>query len=153
MTREVERIADQLRRSHEGDAWAGPALNEVLAGIPAARAAQRPTPTTHSIWQSVLHVLAWEKVWIGVLAGEPFRDLSEAENWPDVPHVSEAAWQQVQADLATTHATLREAILRFLDERLEELVAGKTYTYYVLLHGVVQHNLYHIGQIAVLKNR
>ena len=59
---EATRIADQLRRAFHGEAWHGPALLELLKGVPSEEAARRPLPKAHSIWEIVLHVGAWENV-------------------------------------------------------------------------------------------
>jgi len=52
--KEIERILDQLRRSFDGDAWFGPSVEQVVAGITAAQAAARPLPAAHSIWKIAL---------------------------------------------------------------------------------------------------
>jgi hypothetical protein len=59
---EIQRIEDQLRRAFEGHAWHGPAVRELLADVTAAKAAGRPLPSAHSIWEIVLHMATWERV-------------------------------------------------------------------------------------------
>ena len=58
--REVDRIADQLKRAYAGPAWHGPSLSELLKEVDAQRAAAHPLPGTHSIWELVLHIAAWD---------------------------------------------------------------------------------------------
>jgi hypothetical protein len=65
--------------------------------------------------------------------------------------VSEAAWRRAVADTKRTHDQLVKIISGLSDERLRERCPGKRYDFYHLLHGVAQHELYHAGQIAVLK--
>jgi uncharacterized damage-inducible protein DinB len=148
---EITRIADQLRRSHEGEAWHGPALEALLAGVSAAQAAARPIPGAHSIWEIVLHVTAWENFVKRRLAGETIVEVPEAENFPPVTDAGAAAWERTREGLRSAHRTLQEALGRLTDERLRDIVSGKGYSVYFMLHGVVQHNLYHAGQIALLK--
>jgi uncharacterized damage-inducible protein DinB len=154
--KESERIADQLRRANEKDAWHGPALKELLADVSAARAAARPIEGAHSIWELVLHVAAWQNAVAGRLGGEgggPWRELqlSDAEDFPPVTDTSESAWRRALETLERSTRLLLEVTHGLTDEQLEKTVPGKNYSAYFMLHGAVQHCLYHAGQIAILK--
>jgi uncharacterized damage-inducible protein DinB len=148
---ETQRIADQLKRAYEGKAWHGPAVREVLAGVTASQAAARPLPRAHSIWEIALHIAVWEDLARRRLAGERLVEIPDAEDWPAVRDPSESAWQQTLETLARGNRALRDAILAFPESRLGENPAGKQHSYYIELHGAVQHDLYHAGQIALLK--
>lgn len=148
--REAERIADQLRRSMEGEAWHGPAVEELLAGLTAAEAEQHRFHGFHSIWEIVLHVRAWNVAVLRRIRGEVV-ELADAEDWPAVPDSGEEAWDDTIRSLTLAHAKIYNAVLGMTDARLEEIVPGKPYNFYYMLHGLAQHNLYHAGQIAVLK--
>jgi uncharacterized damage-inducible protein DinB len=147
---EIARIQDQLKRSHRGKAWHGPALDEVLKDVSADKAAAKPIPNAHSIWELVLHVIAWERFVARRLAGEAIVEVPENENFP-TPRSGEQDWQQTKTDLEAAHQQLREAIGRLTDANLDDIVSGLKYSVYFMLHGVIQHNLYHAGQIAILK--
>jgi uncharacterized damage-inducible protein DinB len=147
--REVERIADQLKKSFDGNAWHGDSLREILADVDAAKAEAKPVSGAHSIWELVLHTAAWARAALEVVSGQS--EKLEADDWPALPEKGEIAWKQTLEDLWRVGRQLQEAILSMKDERLEEVVPGRDYTYYMLLHGVVQHSLYHGGQIAILK--
>lgn len=148
---EVARIVDQLRRAHESNAWHGPALRELLAGVTAAQAAQRPLTAAHSIWEIVLHIGAWEAVVRRRLSGEVIGDLPPEQDWPAVTDTSAAAWKRTVEEFEDGHVELQLAIARMNDRQLAEPVPGMGYSFYVMLHGAVQHALYHAGQIALLK--
>jgi uncharacterized damage-inducible protein DinB len=148
---EIERIADQLRRAHEGEAWHGPALNEILKGVTAEAAARRPITSAHSIWEIVLHVAVWESVVRRRLSGEVIGELPPQQDWPAVGETSEAAWKQARTALDHAHAELQKALARLTDRQLVEAVPGPGYSVYYMIHGAVQHALYHAGQIALLK--
>jgi uncharacterized damage-inducible protein DinB len=148
---EIERILDQLQRACEGNAWHGPAVQELLKGMSARQAAAQSIPAGHSIWEIVLHMTAWQDVARRRLVGELVIDLPPELDWPPVPDKSETAWQQTVERLTQSKQQLYRAISQLDDERLSDPVPGKDYSVYVLLHGVIQHNLYHAGQIAVLK--
>jgi uncharacterized damage-inducible protein DinB len=143
-------IAEQLRRAFEGDAWHGPALLELLQDVDAATAAARPLPDVHSIWELVLHVAVWDGAALHRLAGEKFQPEGTA-NFPLVPKPTPAAWRKAVAHAKRTHAVLVKTVAALPESRLRERVPGKKYDFYHMLHGVAQHELYHAGQIAILK--
>lgn len=150
---EASRIADQLRRAFDGDAWHGDSVLEILNGVTAAQAAARPIAHAHSIWELVLHIAAWDGAVLRRLGGVAM-ELAEAENFPPMKDTSEAAWRKALADVRRVHEELVSAVSVLPDSRLSEMVPGKQgahYTFYYMLHGVAQHELYHAGQIALLK--
>ncbi|HVF41393.1 MAG TPA: DinB family protein [Pyrinomonadaceae bacterium] len=149
--REVERIADQLRRAHEGGAWHGPSVGELLAGVTAEQAAARPLEGAHSVWELVTHIEAWERAILRRLGGDPAAIYDTPEDWPAVASASEDAWREARARLAETYAALRAAVLGLDDASLDEPILPEMSTRYVSLHGAVQHTLYHAGQIALVK--
>jgi uncharacterized damage-inducible protein DinB len=149
---EIERILDQLKRAYEGNAWHGPSVKEVLNGVTAAQAHARPLPNAHTIYELVRHIAVWEDVGRRRLQGDPAEFVvSSPEDWPPPDDLSEAAWEQAKAALDRGHQSLIDAIARVAESSLDEpILAGKS-SVYVTLHGVIQHDLYHAGQIAMLK--
>ena len=149
---EIARILDQLKRAYEGNAWHGPSVREVLAGVTASQAHARPLPNAHSIWELVQHIAVWEGAGRRRLEGDRAAiDISSPDDWPPADDTSEAAWEQAKAALDRGHEALREAIARTDESRLDEPILEGMSTVYVTLHGVIQHDLYHAGQIAMLK--
>ena len=119
----------------------------------AARAAARPIAHAHTIWDLVLHIAAWDDAVLRRLGGAAV-ELSDVENFPPVTDTSDAAWRKALAEVRSVHEKLAAAVAALPDSRLDEMVPGKEgahYTFYYMLHGVVQHELYHAGQIALLK--
>jgi uncharacterized damage-inducible protein DinB len=147
---EVERIIDQLRRAFEGPAWHGDSIKELLSDVTAEKAAARPFAGAHSIWELVLHIAAWEEGIRLRLAGER-AELSAEEQWPSITDTSEAAWRDTLAAMERTHLSLRAAIASLDDEMLSRPIVKGMSSVYGSLHGVIQHGLYHAGQIALLK--
>ena len=147
---EATRIADQLRRAFDGSAWHGPALLELLGDVDAATAAARPLPNVHSIWELVLHIAVWDRVACRRLAGEKCQPTGTA-NFPLVTKPTEAAWRKAVAETKRTHDNFVRIVAALPDSRLRERVPGKRYDFYHMLHGLAQHELYHAGQIAILK--
>ncbi len=151
MTAEVNRLEEQLRRALEGEAWHGPSVLELLAGVSAEQAAGHPIAGAHSIWELVLHLGSDYDLVLRRLAGD-VHPLTAAEDWPACPASTEENWQQTVRELRRLNEKLRRAVREFPDERLDDpLVPGSHDTAYMQFIGVTQHNLYHAGQIALLK--
>ena len=148
---ENTKIHDQLRRAHRGEAWHGPSVAEVLTGVTAQQAARRGIASAHTIWEIVLHIAAWEEAARKALDGATMPVFPWGGDWPPVTDVTQAGWAESRAQLERTQYELETAVEKFPDSRLSEKVTGRDYSYYFLLHGIVQHNLYHAGQIALLK--
>lgn len=150
---ETSRLADQIRRAFEGEAWHGDSLLEILAGVSEKPAAAKPIPDAHSVWELVLHIAAWDKIVIRRAGGETVNP-SDEENFPPVKNTGPEAWQDALAILTNTHAKLVRTVAAFPDSRLQERVPGKKkehHNFYYMFSGIVQHELYHAGQIALLK--
>jgi uncharacterized damage-inducible protein DinB len=151
MTAELRRLEEQLRTAFAGGAWHGPAVLELLDGIPPERASARPIPGAHSIWEIVLHLTGTYRLVLRRLRGDP-QPLSLEEDWPAVPEVSADAWREAVTTLEALNAEVRRAISAFPAARLDApLVPTPPYTAYVQFIGLTQHDLYHAGQIALLK--
>jgi uncharacterized damage-inducible protein DinB len=149
-TTEATRIADQLRRAFDGSAWHGPSLMELLEDVDAATAAAKPVAKVHTIWELVLHVAAWDAAGCRRLSGEKIQ-LTGTANFPVVPIPAETAWRMAVAQAKRTHDVLVKTVAALPESRLRERVPGKRYDFCFMLHGIAQHELYHAGQIAILK--
>jgi len=150
---ETARLADQIRRAFEGDAWHGDSVLEILKNVDAKKAAARPIKNAHSIWELVLHIAAWDGAVRRRTAGQAV-NLSDKENFPPVKDASAATWREAIECLSQTHNELVQAVAGFPDSRLQEQVPGKKepyYDFFYMFSGIVQHELYHAGQIALLK--
>ena len=147
---EASRIADQLRRAFYGSAWHGPAVLALLEDVDAAAAAAKPLEDVHSIWELLLHVEAWDRAAMVRLDGEKCQPAG-TENFPLVTQVTEVAWRRAASSAKRTHDRLVKTVAGLPESRLRDRVPGKRYDFYHMLHGIAQHELYHAGQIAILK--
>jgi uncharacterized damage-inducible protein DinB len=147
---ERDRIQNQLERAFEGEAWHGPSVLEALEGVTWERAAARPIAGAHSIWELVRHITVWEDVVRRRLQGES-PEITDEQNFPTITDPSEESWKRALEDLRAGHAKLRDVVAKIRDEDLDEKPHAKTTTRYILLHGIIQHDIYHAGQIAILK--
>ncbi|HLK19342.1 MAG TPA: DinB family protein [Bryobacteraceae bacterium] len=144
---ETKRLASQLRRSYEGQAWHGPSLQELLRDVTAEQASAKPIPGAHSIFELVLHITAWAREALAVVEGKKYETLKGEADWPSAG----GTWQAALDDLGSVTKGLVAAVREMPDEKLNEPAGGAEYNFYFLLHGLTQHNLYHAGQIAILK--
>jgi uncharacterized damage-inducible protein DinB len=147
---EIARIVDQMDRAFSGDSWHGPSLIAVLEGISAEDASKHPVAHAHSIWELVHHIRAWNGIVQRRLNGESVEATPEMD-WPPVWEATEVAWKRALDDLRESRARLCGAVEQFPENRLSEKPGNSRDSAYVMLHGLVQHDLYHAGQIAVLK--
>ncbi len=150
---ETARLADQIRRAFDGEAWHGDSVLEILNGVDAKMAAARPIKNAHSIWELVLHIAAWDSAILKRIGGATV-ELRDEQNFPPAKDTSEAAWRKAIEHAKHTHSELVKAVAAFPDSRLLERVPGKTESYHDFFYtfsGIVQHELYHAGQIALLK--
>jgi uncharacterized damage-inducible protein DinB len=151
MSSELRRIEDQLKRALEGNAWHGPAVLETLQGVTAEQAHAHPIAGAHSMWEVVLHLSATYGLVLRRLRGVA-APLSASEDWPLVPPATEANWQEAVAALRRLNADARDAVRAFPPDRLDQpLVPDPPYTAYTQFIGLTQHDLYHAGQISLLK--
>jgi uncharacterized damage-inducible protein DinB len=147
---EVTRIVDQMRRAWDGEAWHGPAVWTLLSDVSAREAEARPIAGAHTIAEIVFH-MAFCKEEARRRVGGELVITADAESWPTQSIVGEAAWQETRALLQKRQQELEQTVAALTDDRLDAPVAGKNYNVYVLLHGLIQHDLYHAGQLALLK--
>jgi len=147
---EIDRIQDQLDRAFVGGAWHGPSVMEVLANVTARQAATRPIAGAHSIWELVLHIKGWEDACRRRLLGDR-AELSDEEDWPRPAETSDEAWNRTLTELREGHRKFSEAIANVAETQLDEPILPGMTSVYGTLHGAVQHDLYHAGQIAILK--
>ena len=157
MASEIDRIIDELEREHQGDPWHGSPLRAILHGITHVHAAAKPIPAGHSIWELVLHITAWKGEVRRRLSGAPSGEPQEGD-WPAVGEATPERWRAALDRLEAVQRELLGAIRQLPEPRLFEPSSdprdretGAGVSYYVLLHGIVQHDVYHSGQIALLK--
>jgi uncharacterized damage-inducible protein DinB len=156
--REVERIIDQLRQGFDGEPWHGPSLWDVLDDVDAERAAARPAPGAHSIWELVLHLTSWIREITRRLEVGIAQDPADGD-WPAVPAgADEEAWAATLRALAAAHGELLTMLAAVGEDVLDTRIGdvrdrslGSGVTRYETLHGLAQHHAYHTGQIVLLK--
>lgn len=131
--------------------WHGQALMDLLADVTAESAAARPVAGAHSIWELVLHMSAWTEIAHERLAGSAKGEPTPEEDWPPVTDTSADAWRTAVERLKEAHRELAAETSRLDDSMLVGRVPGKDHSVLTMMHGIVEHDAYHGGQIAILK--
>lgn len=150
-------LVRDLRKGVGDDPWHGPSTMSLIEGLTAAEAAARPILPAHSVWEIVLHMTAWQRE-----VARRLRDGLPASpregDWPVAAGVSDADWNAAKAELQGSLEDLVLAVQAFPFERWTAGVGhernpaeGTGLTYQATVSGVVQHNAYHSGQIAILR--
>lgn len=147
---DIERIKDQLSRTFDGESWTGPSVMEVLKDVVPEKAASRPIPEAHSIWELVEHMNSTIENVIKRLKGD-FSPLTDEMDWPKVTDTSKKSWDDLINRLKANHNELLSEVSKLSSDNLEKPMKEGFSSYYVTLHGVAQHNQYHLGQISILK--
>jgi len=126
----------------------------LLEGVTAEQAAAHPIAGAHSIWELTLHIAAWESACRRRLRAD-VAQLTDEEDWPTVNDTSAEEWNSAKQILIDGHQALLDEILALDHSRLDKPIIENASipfsSVYVTLHGGVQHDLYHAGQIALLK--
>lgn len=135
-----------------GPMWHGPSMVEALAGLAPVDAATHAIPGAHSIWELVLHIGAWATIAEARLFGTPWLDPSDDENFPK-PSTRRGAreWAAAQRRTIAAYESLAAKVRPLSPERLDEMVAGQEYSAATMIHGVIEHGVYHVGQIVLLR--
>jgi len=131
--------------------WHGPALMDLVGDVSAEQAAAHPVANAHSIWQLVLHITTWAEVVRERLHTTDAVEATPERDWPAVGETSAEAWRAAVERMKEAHRELAADVAQLDDAQLVGRVAGRDYSNLVMLHGVVEHDCYHGGQIAVLK--
>ena len=148
---EIERLQDLLERTYSGTCFHGDSIMKLFEDIDAAQAILVPDGASHSIWQIVEHMAGWLDVIRRRLTSPILVSMPEEKNFPPTPQASHENWNATLNSFdAVLHALIAE-IGKFPESNLGAQVPGKDYTFDVLLHGAVHHNLYHLGQISMIK--
>jgi uncharacterized damage-inducible protein DinB len=147
MENEIQKILSLLASTFEKNPWYGPSLKEVLSDIKPEQAFKK-LEGTHTIIEIVAHMTAWRTFVIRKLEGDEHYSVEGHMNFPSV-----SDWSKVQQDLFESQAKLISALQNFPGTRLSEVVSHDSYryTYYALLHGIIHHDVYHTGQISLIK--
>lgn len=140
----LQELVQSLNEIFDGDPWHGPTIKKILSDIPAEKVDSK-IGQGHSIIEIVLHMAAWKNFVVHKLQGDTDFDISEETNFP-----KRRDWGKALIELEESHKHLVSAIASFDPQKLQDLVPHRKYSFHKLLHGIVHHDLYHLGQITMI---
>jgi len=149
MNSEIQFIISQLKELYNGEPWFGRPAVALLADVNENTAFQKPVGQ-HSIVELLWHMITWREFAVDRLQHSPQMTLHyfEEMDWRELDHNDISLWQQGLERLKETQDQLVALLIEKDDALLEEGVAERKYSFRKLLHGIIQHDIYHLGQIA-----
>jgi DinB superfamily len=146
-------LLDGLDEAFEGRSWHGPNLRGSVRGLRARQAEARPQPGRHNIYELTVHAAYWKYVvWRRLTGGDRGSfALSGSNYFPCPSPLTEAAWKDAVALLVREHRRLRQAVAGLPASALGKVTPGGRETTVRLIRGIAAHDLYHAGQIQLLK--
>ena len=150
---EVALLLKMFDDAYEKQAWHGPNLKGSIRGVSIEEAAWRPGKSRHNIWELVVHTAYWKYVVRRRLLGEKRGSFPiEGSNWFLRPlRMSESAWQEDKHLLETMHRSLRVVIEGLTSAKLHATPPGRKVSHLRQVYGVSLHDVYHAGQIQLIK--
>lgn len=141
---EIDRIISTLRDTYEKNAWHGPAVKEIISKISEDQR-EAKIGNGHSIIEIILHMIAWRNFVIQILLGNDSYKVTDELNFPEGHNLTATIKK-----LDKSQEELVATIAKFDEQNLHHEVPGQKYSYYKLLHGIIHHDLYHLGQIVMI---
>jgi hypothetical protein len=153
MHAEIRHLLGMLDEAYSRAAWHGPNLRGSLRGIAAREAAWRPGKRRHNIWEIVVHAAYWKYAVRRRLLGDKRGSFAvQGSNWFVRPaDRSELAWGADVSLLGEEHIRLKVAVAAFPPEHLDRIARGSKTTARRLIAGIAFHDVYHAGQIQLIK--
>jgi hypothetical protein len=139
--------------AYDRASWHGPNLRGSIRGVSPRQAAWRPAPHRHNIWEIVVHAAYWKyAAWRRLTGATRGSFPLDGSNWFARPvELTTKAWKSDVALLASTHDTLRETVAALRPSDLRKTPHGSTVSTLALVTGIAAHDLYHAGQIQLIK--
>ncbi len=156
LKKEINNYITEFETVFNGEPWYGKPLMAVIGDTDPAIVFNKPNPGGHSIYEIVHHLYAWRELMAKRLNGDSKSKISmnSADDWGPLPKVkNKAAWEALIKKLEQNQQDLLKGLAKWNDPDLDEKFAGTDYTLRIFLNGQIQHDIYHIGQIALaIKN-
>jgi uncharacterized damage-inducible protein DinB len=152
MNKELQSIIRNLQNILVGEPWYGRPVYQLLHEVDPAKAYQKPNGKGHSAIELLFHMITWAEFTLSRLEVEPSHDVPyfDSIDWRKIdPAVHK--WEEGVKLLKKIHEEIVAILQTKDDEFLKKSVDGRTYNYRFLLNGLIQHNIYHIGQVAYIQ--
>ena len=153
MNKETQYIIKTFESTLSGQPWFGRAVYEILGEANETKVSTKPNGTEHSMLELVWHMNTWAEFTLGAVENRSAEDMKkiEANDWRAIdPKLH--TWKKGIEQLKATHNNIIALLKQKKDDDyLKDIVPNREYNFRFLLNGLMQHNIYHLGQIAYLK--
>jgi uncharacterized damage-inducible protein DinB len=151
MNKEIQSLLSQLQNVNSGKPWFGRAVYEILDEVDKKKTSIKPSNSEHSLTELLYHMITWADFTLKRIEKDKINDLAAAEelDWRTInPKVH--TWKKGLAEFKAIHKKIIDLLKKKDDSFLQEKVDYRKYDFQFLLNGLVQHNIYHLGQVAYL---
>lgn len=152
---EIQNLLALLKNNYNGQMWYGNNFLHVLKGITHEIAFTRPFAGAHNIAELLAHMLAWRQFAIQQIKGNTAFtvEIDSEQDWPVYNQPDAGLWKQLSEELQQTQTELETLLGNAPPALLEQTVPGTEFNFYLLLHGILHHDVYHLAQIALVKRQ
>lgn len=146
----LNEAADQLDEVYNGSPWYGRSVRDILQKIHPQKAGLRLHGEGHSIFELAEHMLSWRNYLIEKLNGNHafIIEVNDQRDWKPQRPVSENDWQNLLDAFDKSQSSLLAKLRNAKENELAGMVPGKSYTFRPLIEGIIQHDIYHAGQLV-----
>jgi uncharacterized damage-inducible protein DinB len=151
MNKEMQSIISNLKKVNTGQPWYGRAVYEILDETDPKKAAIQPDGSGHSLLQLLYHMITWADFTLKRIEGNHDMDLAAFEkmDWREIDPAIHT-WPKGLAEFKSIHDKIIALLETRDDDFLKGIVDYREYNFRFLLNGLIQHNIYHLGQIAYI---
>ena len=152
MRKEVDYFITTMRSVLQGEPWYGQPAMEILQNVDTTKVYDKPNDHSHSLMELLYHMVTWSEFTLKRLEKDEENNMQAFEelDWRKIDP-REHTWEKAVAQFKVTHDLIIELLNAKDDEFLSEKVDFREYNFRFLLHGIIQHDIYHLGQIAYAK--
>jgi uncharacterized damage-inducible protein DinB len=152
MNREIQSIIRNIEVTLSGEPWFGRSIYELLAEIDVSKVFIKPNHSEHSLIDLLYHMNTWAEFTLRRIQDDKEQDMAVFEklDWREIQPGS-LSWENGVAEFKSIHERIIAELQTKNDDFLKENVDYRKYNFRFLLNGLIQHNIYHVGQIAYLR--
>jgi DinB superfamily len=152
MNKEIQSIIRNLQNTLSGEPWFGRALYSIMEEVDASKVYMKPDDKEHSLIELLYHMNTWAMFCLLQLKNASPEEMKATESidWREIDPANHN-WKKGMEEFKETHNEIISILETKNDEFLAEMVSGRKFNFRFMLNGLIQHNIYHLGQIAYVK--
>lgn len=150
----INELINQFEEIYSGKPWYGSPISDVLKDITPEEAVKKSSAGGHTIADILYHMITWRYFSIKQFQGDKDYDVKQNDenDWRKMDYNKKNLWKEARAEFDRTHKMLLEELRKNNDNILQKKIPARNYTFFYLLQGLIQHDVYHLGQISLIKS-